>query len=189
MLKLRKGKYAYLKRKKAVYSVYSLILFSGVAGLLLIGYLVTGRMANLFSLFGLLTAIPFALVFTNLLGILPYRGPSLREEEEIASIVGGGVYLTELVIANSKGRSYLLTFSVITEAGVLCYSADPKLSESDAEPYIRNYLRLNESDAPVSILKDYGAFLSALRQASLPLRDSCSEVYLKQEGVLIAISM
>ncbi|MBP5294745.1 MAG: hypothetical protein J6Y95_03400 [Lachnospiraceae bacterium] len=186
---LRKGKYGYLRRKKILLLVISIVLALGVAGMYLIGYFTSGRSVNLMTLFALLTAIPFAICFTNFISLLPFKCGSEEEYQKIKALVDPGILDSELVIANKDGRSYFLRYAVILREGIFAYTPDPKMKTDAAVPYIRNFLRLNESDAELTIFTDLEAFQEKIGRFDRLDRDTCDEKYLRQEGTLIAISM
>lgn len=186
---LRKGKYGYLKRKKILLLIISAVLALGVAGMYLIGYFTSGRSVNLMTLFALLTAIPFAICLTNLISLLPFKSGTEEEYQEIRSLVDPGVMDCELVIANKDGRSYYLRYAVILTEGIMAFTPDAKMKTDLAVPYIRNFLRLNESDAELIIFTDLQAFKEKLESLERLDRETCDEKYLRQEGTLLAISM
>lgn len=186
---LRKGKFGYLRRKKILLLIISLILAAGVAGMYLIGYFTSGRSVNLMTLFALLTAIPFAICVTNLISLLPFKSGTEEEHQSIRELTGKGLLDAELVIANKDGRSYFLRYAVILQDGIVAYTPDQKMKTDLAVPYIRNYLRLNENDAELWIFTDLDAFRERLGARAMLDRDTCDEKYLRQEGTLLAISM
>ena len=186
---LRKGKFGYLRRKKVFLLVISILLAAGVAGMFLIGYFTSGRSVNLMTLFALLTAIPFAICLTNFISLLPFKCGTEEEYEKVRKLVAPGVMDSELVIANKDGRSYFLRYAVVLREGIFAYSPDPKMKTDLAVPYIRNFLRLNESDAELQIFTELDAFLLELEKHDRLDRDTCEDKYLRQEGTLIAISM
>ena len=186
---LKKGKYGYLRRKKILLLIISVILAIGVAGMYLIGYFTSGRSVNLMTLFALLTAIPFAICFTNFLSLLPFKRGTEEEYRKVKALVDPGVMDSELVIANKDGRSYFLRYAVITAEGIFAYTPDGKMKTDLAVPYIRNFLRLNDSDAELTIYTDPDRFLQKLESMEMLDRETCDEKYLKQEGTLLAISM
>ena len=186
---LKKGKYGYLKRKKTLLLIISLILAAGVAGMYLIGYFTSGRSVNLMTLFALLTAIPFAICFTNFLSLLPFKCGTEEEYKKIKTLTDPGVMDCELVIANKDGRSYFLRYAVIASEGIFAYTPDSKMKTDLAVPYIRNFLRLNDSDAELTVFTDLENFIRKLESMDRLDRETCDEKYLRQEGTLLAISM
>ena len=186
---LRKGKYGYLKRKKILLLVISIVLAIGVAGMYLIGYFTSGRSVNLMTLFALLTAIPFAICLTNFISLLPFKSGTEEEYQEIKALVDPGVMDSELVIANKDGRSYFLRYAVILKEGIFAYTPDQKMKTDLAVPYIRNFLRLNESDAELWIYTDLNTFKEKITEFQRLDRETCDEKYLREEGTLLAISM
>jgi hypothetical protein len=186
---LRKGKYGYLKRKKILLLIISAVLAAGVAGMYLIGYFTSGHSVNLMTLFALLTAIPFAICLTNLISLLPFKSGTEEAFQEVKALVDPGVMDCELVIANKDGRSYFLRYAVVLEEGIFAYTPDEKMKTDLAVPYVRNFLRLNDSDAELVIFTDLQAFKEKLASSDRLDRESCDEKYLRQEGTLLAISM
>lgn len=186
---LRKGKYGYLRWKKILLLIISVILAAGVAGMYLIGYFTSGRSVNLMTLFALLTAIPFAISMTNFISLLPFKSGSEEEYREIRDLVDPGVMDSELVIANKDGRSYFLRYAVILREGIFAYTPDQKMKTDLAVPYIRNFLRLNESDAELTVYTDLDAFKEKIGSLGRLDRETCDEKYLREEGTLLAISM
>ena len=184
-----KGKFGYLKRKKVFLAIVSAFFLLGIAGLFIIGYVVSKSRVNLFSIAAVIMAIPGAMAIAQFFGIVSFKGRSKEEYDALSEIVNGGILDCELVIANKDGKSYQISYAVVAEDGIVAFTADTKADTRKAQEYIRNFLRLNEVDTPLSITNDYRVFLKQVKSKTLPVRETCDDIYLRQEGILLAISM
>ena len=187
--RITKGHYGYIgKRKKSLF-LQALILFIGMSGFILLGYLITKTNKNLFTLVAVMTAIPMVMQVVQLIAISRYHSRPEEEYMQVKELAGNGLLNTDLVIANKDGPSYDIAYAYVHTNGIVLYCANEKVDIAKTEEYIRNYLRLNGCDAPVQVITDIRVFMKRLK--SLPPEDRANvpDELLKQEGVLRAISM
>jgi len=189
MKTIPKGHFGYLKSRQKSLLIKVVILAVGCFGIILIGYLVTHTKANWMTIFGCLTAIPLAMTFATYVAVCKFKGPSEKEYEEIKFLVGSGVLDTELIIANKDGKSFQFHYAFVHETGMYLYTPDLKMDLRKTESYIRNYLRLNSCDGELTIYNNMDSYKRKLSGLTASDRETCDEHLLKQEGILLAISM
>ena len=187
--KITKGHYGYIGYRKKRLLLQALILLLGMAGFIVLGYYITGSNKNLFTLVAVMTAIPMVMQIVQLIAISRFHSRPEEEYQKVRELAGNGLLNTDLVIANKDGPSYDIGYAYVHSGGILLYCANEKLDIAKTEEYIRNFLRLNECDAPVTVLTDVRVFMKRLK--SLPGEDRADvpDELLRQEGVLRAISM
>lgn len=187
--KITKGHYGYIESRKKKLLLQGLILMAGVAGFVVLGIIITGSNKNLFTLVGVMTAVPMAMQFVQFFALAKYHTRPEAEYLEVKKLAGNGLLNTDLVIANKDGASFEIPYAYVHTAGIWLYLANEKPDAGKTEEYIRNYLRLNNCDGPVTVLTDLRVFL--MRLQSLPEEDRADvpDLLLEQEGVLRAISM
>ena len=183
------GHRGYLKKRKLKLFIRSLIIFLGAAGLIVTGYFVTGTLKNWFTILGLVTAIPFAMMLSTLIAMLKFKAPEEAEYESVRKITGNGVLDTEILIANKDGASFYFPYVYFHEDGIFGYLVNEKADPEKTSEYVRNYLRLNDADAPFTVEKDLAAFLNRIGGLSPSDRETVLEKVLREEGVVRAISM
>ena len=186
---ITKGHHGYIDRQKRRLLIRSLILGAGVAGLVIIGYIVTKTNKNLMSVMAILTAIPMAMQLAQYLSYRKFSSPSDEEHEKVRQLVGEGVMDTELVIAKRDGATLPLNYAVFTEDCIYGYVPDKKLDLTVYSEYLHNFLRLSSVDGEIKLYNDFSVFLKQLKDKEFTNREEISETVLKREGVFRAISM
>ena len=187
--KITKGHYGYIGQRKKRLLLQALVLFIGMAGFIALGYYITKSNKNLFTLVAVMTAIPMVMQIVQLIAISRFHSRPEEEYQEVKALAGEGHLNTDLVIANKDGPSYDIGYAYVHTDGIYMYCANEKLDIAKTEEYIRNYLRLNACDAPVTIYTDLRVFMKRLRSLSPEDRAQVPDELLEQEGVLRAISM
>ena len=189
MKNITKGHYGYIGKRKKRLLLQALILFAGMAGFIALGYIITGSNKNLFTLVAVMTAIPMVMQVVQLIALSKYHSRPEEEYRQVRALAGSGLLNTDLVIANKDGASYDIGYAYVHRDGIILYCANEKTDTAKTEEYIRNFLRLNGCDAPVTVLTDVRVFMKRLKTLSPEDRADVPEELLKQEGVLRAISM
>ncbi len=187
--KITKGHYGYIAARKKRLLLQALILFIGMAGFIVLGYIITKSNKNLLTLAAVMTAVPMVMQIVQLIAISRYHSRPEEEYLQVKELAGNGLLNTDLVIANKDGPSYDIGYAYVHSGGIVLYCANEKLDIGKTEEYIRNFLRLNGCDAPVQIITDIRVFMKRLKSLPPEDRENVPEELLKQEGVLRAISM
>ena len=188
-MKVQKGRYGYLKRRKRSLFLRSAILLLLIAAFVAAGLLITKTVKNVFSIFACLFAIPFAMQLATFFSVLRYQARPAEEYERVKAIAGDSVLDAEILIANKEGKPFLLDYVYFHDTGIYAYGADLKDDPGKTSEYLRNYLRLNDCDASVAIYRSFDAFLRDVSAHPGASRDDAAEILLRQEGVFRAISM
>ena len=187
--KIGKGHYGYIEQRKKRLLIQGILLMAGIAGFMVLGIVITGSNKNLFTLVAVMTAIPMVMQFVQFFALAKFHSRPLEEYEKARALAGNGLLNTGLVIANKDGASFDIGYAYVHRDGIVLYCANEKTDTAKTEEYIRNFLRLNGCDAPVTVLTDVRVFMKRLKSLSPEDRAEVPEELLKQEGVLRAISM
>ena len=184
-----KGHFGYIRAQKKRYLLRTLILAAGVAGMVIIGLVLTKTTKNLLSVVGILTAIPMAMQAASLIAFWKFKGRPEDEYREIQSIVGDGVLDCEFVIAKRDGKTIPVNYACFTEDEVICFTEDPTLDLKVYTEYLHTFLRLSQVDCTIVLYREIEPYKKALKSRSFTPRDEVSETVLQREGVFRAISM
>lgn len=189
MKRVRKGHYGYFSYRKKIEFIKAAVILVGIIILLLIGYSVTHDRKNLMTVFAVVSVLPFANILVVWISLLPFHSRPKEEEEEIHSLMGQGVYSTELALTRKDGKAILLDYVYVYAKGVICYTSDTKLNERDAEKYIKEMLSGNDLPSDVRITKDLRKFKMRVKDLEPVQRSECDDELLRIEGILYAISL
>lgn len=184
-----KGHRGYLRHRKTVLLLRSVLLLTGIAGILLIGYVLTKSLKNWLTIFAAVTAIPLAMQLATYFSVLPFIAPEKGRYDAVKQAVGSGILDTELLIANKDGIAFPIDFAYIHPEGIFFFSSGRKIDPGKVSEYVRNFLRLNDEDAPVKVETDFDRYLREIRLLPPSDRDTADEKLIRQEGVLRSISM
>ena len=188
LMKVSKGHQGYLKARKRSLLFRTLLLFIGIIGLVLIGWVTLKTNKNWLSIVACLSAIPMAMSLATLLSVRQFKERPAEEISEIQNIIGKGVLDYDLIIANREGKSYQLSYVYFHETGIFAFIPDEKTDIKKGQDYIRNFLRLDACDGPLTLYTNLNTYKKKLSSLSPSDRETCDEFLLKQEGVLRAIS-
>lgn len=188
-VRITKGKYGYLKKRKLTLLLKALILLVGIIGLVVIGDITLKTRKNWLVIFAALTSIPFAMQAATLLSLLRYKERPYEEYESVVKLCGSGVFDCDLMIVNEKGRPMEIYYCYVHEEGIFCWTPDKDMDLNKAAEYIRNFLRLNQVDGYLQIYNQLSTYKKRLQALPASDRDSCDELLLRQEGVMRSISM
>ena len=189
MLKLQKGHYGYIKRKK-IHLIAGIIFFViGIIGFLAIGIITTGSRRNLLTVAAVLLVLPMAKLLVVFIALLPFSGRPKEEYDRVAEIVGDGVLDVELVVTASDNKSFCMDYCVFTEKDVLVYCAQKPKEPKKAQEHLQGFLDAHELKFTVHFIPDFKPFCRRIAQEELPKRAECSEDLLKAEGVLRGLSI
>lgn len=185
---ITKGHYGYLRVRKLKLLIGASILLLGIIGLMIINWVVFKTNKTWLSIFAALSAIPMAMEFATFFSIVKFKQRPEEEFDEITELTGNGVLDCEIIVANPNGASFEFPYVYIHETGIYAFSPDKKLDIHATEDYVRNYLRLNKCDGPMTIYVDMKMFKNRLKNLEPSDRDTCSEHLLEQEGIIRAIA-
>lgn len=187
--RITKGHFGYIRQQKKRLLIRTLILALGVAGLVIIGYVVTKTTKNLLSVAGILTAVPMAMQAASLIFYWKFKGRPEAEYEKVRQLVKNGVMDAELIVAKRDGKAIPVNYACFTENEVLVFTGDATLDIKEYTEYLHRFLRLSEVDCEIRLLNDIDKYLASLRSRKFTDRDEIDETVLKREGVFRAISM
>ncbi len=188
-MKITKGHYGYIRRRKKNLSIKVGILAAGIIGLLMLGYVTLGTKNNWLTIVAILTVLPTANLAVVLAALLPYKGRPMEEYQQVTALTGDGVLDTELVITSKTDKAMELNYAYFHEEGIYCYTINKKMDVKKTEGYLKTMLKNNGVSGEVKIFTDWRGFLKRLKTLPPSSRKTCDEILLKQEGVFRAISL
>ncbi len=189
MNRVSKGHYGYLKYKKRLQLIKTIIGGMGVLVLLMVGYITTHSTKNLLTVMAVLTVLPTANVAVTLIAMLPYKGRSREEYEEIKSITNNGILDCELALTSSKYRTMPIDYCYVHPDGVFFYTSQEKLDANATKQYIKVMLENNGLDSKIFIFKNLSDYKNKLKKLSVADRETCDEQLLKIENIIQCLSL
>ena len=189
LLKLQKGHFGYIHRKKLRLLAGILFFAAGIAGFLIIGIVTAGSRRNLLTVASVLLVLPMAKLLVILIALWPFSGRPKEEYDKVASAAGGAVFDTELVITSAKDKTFCVDYCVFTDTQALCYCAERLKEPKRAEEYLNGYLEAHDLPCRVHLFHDFKAYIRRISSENLPARADCSDEVLKAEGVLRGLSI
>lgn len=159
-MKTEKGLPGYLKGKRKLYIVQTLIAWGLVIAILLLGYFQTGTKLNLLTVAAVLGCLPAGRVLTALIAIFPYKGIDAARAQEIEKCTPLLTTAYDMVITS---REHIMPVDAVVISGstVCGYAPNKKTKPEEAAKHIRNMLEENRlTKITVKIFSDYTAFLS-----------------------------
>jgi len=169
-----KGTNGYIRRKKRMQLLITLVILFVSIGLFVAGYLTTKSTKNLLTVFAVLGALPGAKSLVNLILFLPYKSfdaDSYRELEDKAS--EKALLYSDLVFTSSKHIMHLDTLYVCgKELVALALNAKEK-NQEDIIPYFTDSLKKRGVTVHMHIfhsVQEFGDRISSLadRDEAIP---------------------
>ncbi len=158
-MNLKKGTQDYLKRRKRLYLLLTILEFGVVLSLVVIGIITTGDRLNVLTVVAILGCLPAAKMLVALLVTVPHQ--SLEEEKvsEFNQKAPKILRLYDLVIT-SKEKSMPIQALCLYNNTICGYSSSEKIDPEKTAAYLKGFLESNGyTKMTVKIFKDYKAFL------------------------------
>lgn len=184
MFDLKKGHYGYLRRKKKRLMLQVGVILFGIIVLLVMGYISTKTRKNLLTIVAVVSVLPLANLLVVLIAVWKYQSRPKDEYDAVVAAVGNGILDTELIMTSKTEKAMEINYVYIHERGVFCYSADKKLDAKKAEAYMQDYLKQNDLETTVFLIKDWKNYMNRLKTLEPEDRKTCDETLLRIEGVL-----
>lgn len=185
----KKGTRGYIRSKKIKYLLIAFGLSLAILGFIIIGLIINGDTKNIYTIMGVLTALPFANILTVYIALFPFSSPDEEEYKKIYDVAKNAVFSTELVITSSTLKSIMLSYVVVTEDIILAYSSTNVENVKDYEKYISGMLAAHSIQMNIKIFREFSSYHKFVKKTPLVPRSDANEIVLEAEGILKSISM
>lgn len=158
-MKLIKGTHEYLKRKKRLYLLLTILEFGVVIGLVVTGIVATGDRLNVLTVVAAVGCLPAAKMLVQFIVMIPHRS---LETEKVAELESEANYITKVydLVITSKDRTMPIQVLCLYNNTICGYSESEKLDPDKTTQYLKGFLEKNGyPKMTVKIFKDFKAFL------------------------------
>ncbi|MCP1109262.1 hypothetical protein [Ohessyouella blattaphilus] len=158
-MKLIKGTHEYLKRKKRLYLLLTILEFGVVIGLVVTGIIATGDRLNVLTVVAAVGCLPAAKMLVQFIVMIPHRS---LETEKVAELESEANYITKIydLVITSKDRTMPIQVLCLYNNTICGYSESEKLDPDKTAQYLKGFLEKNGyPKMTVKIFKDFKAFL------------------------------
>ena len=185
-MQITKGKAGYIRQKKKIELLKTILEFGIVIALFITGYVTTKTRLNLLTLVAVLGCLPASKAMVGWLMLIPQKS---LEQEKVKEIEENGGNLTKAYDMILTSYEHVMPINSLAIVGntVCGYTDCEKMPTAYAEQYIRKTLANNYYEkVSVKIFKDYQAYLSRLEGMNA-LTDKEQENREQEEGILHVI--
>ncbi|MGF7001704.1 hypothetical protein M2149_000074 [Lachnospiraceae bacterium PFB1-21] len=158
-MKLNKGTHEYLKRRKRLYLLLTILEFGVVIGLVVTGIVATGNRLNVLTVVAAVGCLPAAKMLVQFIVMIPHRS---LETEKVAELESEANYITKVydLVITSKDRTMPIQALCLYNNTICGYTESEKLDPDKTAQYLKGFLEKNGyPKMTVKIFKDFKAFL------------------------------
>lgn len=159
-MKIRKGDAGYLRKRKQILVLETIVSFGLVAALVIAGYVTTKTKLNLLTVVAVLGCLPASRILVNLIMVLPHSSIDEATELEISGVTEELTVVYDLVVTSER-KAMPITAAVIYNNMICGYAPVKKVDTDYAARHIRSIMRQNQLEkVNVKIFHEYKAFLT-----------------------------
>ena len=169
-IRMTKGSFEYMKRRKRRQGMLSLLMFGIAFGIFALGLLLNNfETSNLFSILAVLMVLPSTKMLISFLILIPYRSVSKKQYDEVIASVSDGVTVLTDVVFTSSEKVMKLDFMIMDVHFLICYTPYNH-KRKDMEQYLSDGVRKRGYNYQVEVFDDFEQFQH--RITKLQLKDS-----------------
>lgn len=159
-MRIQKGNAGYLRARKRLLIIETIISFALVAAIVITGYITTKTKLNMLTLVAILGCLPACRILVNLIMLVPHTSINEAKELEISGVTEELTVAYDLVVTSER-NAMLISAIAIFDNTVCGYTANKKVDTAYAARHIKSIMKRNKLDkVTVKIFTDYKAFLS-----------------------------
>ena len=159
-MKIQKGDAGYLRKRKRILVLETVVSFGLVAALVIAGYVTTKTKLNLLTVVAVLGCLPASRILVNLIMVLPHTSIDEATELEISGVTEELTVVYDLVVTSEK-KAMPITAAAIYNNTICGYAPVRKVDTDYAARHIRSIMRQNQLEkVNVKIFHEYKAFLT-----------------------------
>lgn len=182
----KRTEWGYIKKKKTVMIVCTLIFAMIIAAIYLTGYYLNDKSnASVWTVAAIVLVLPAAKFFVSFLVLFPYRTPAKEQWEEVANVLKSGADLWSDLVITSQEKVMNLDFLVISHHSVLAVLGKEKQELSYVQTYLAKGVHNFADGYQIKVYENYEGFLKAVK--ALDDEADNEEEKEKAEGYLISL--
>lgn len=159
-MKTRKGEAGYLRRRKRLLILETVISFGLVAALVIAGYVSTKTKLNLLTVVAVLGCLPASRILVNLIMVMPHDSINEATELEISAVTGEITVAFDLVVTSEKKAMPIAAVAIYNQT-ICGYVPAKKVDLTYATNHIKSIMKQNQLDkVAIKLFHDYKAFLT-----------------------------
>lgn len=161
MKEIQKGEYGYVKYRKKVHTILTVVGFAIIFAIFITGYLICKTKNNIATVMAIVTVLPVAKFAVTLLMVIPYKSPDKKLFDELKSIGSNLIILSDCVMTCKDKRVYV-EFALVTDTCIYCYTQDKKIDTAYFEENVEAFIKSCGDTINVKLIKDYNTFKQRL---------------------------
>lgn len=162
MQKVSKGDFGYLKHKKKMNLLKTVVSFAAVLIVFITGIIINKTRNNICTIMAILLVLPAAKMMVGYVILLPHRSVKKELFDALEASRGALCVCYDCVFSNSKSPIGVQAV-VITENSVCAYSDEEKADKKLFETSVRDFLKNDKLNANITLYKDEKAFLNRVK--------------------------
>lgn len=159
-MKIKKGEPGYIRKRKQIVILKTLLQFGIVIALLLLGIMETKSRLNLLTLVAVLGCLPASKSLVEVIMILPHHTIAKDTADEIGKKTADLTAVYDLVLTSEK-HIMPIDCIVICDNTICGYTSNEKMDTAFAAKHIKQILYANQfTNVSVKIFDQYSAFIA-----------------------------
>ena len=159
-----KGDYGYIKYRKSIATIRTVICLLITVGIYVTGLVVYKSQKNVYSIIAALGCLPTGWSAVNMIMFLKAKACSAADRDKIEAAKGGLLIRYDHVIT-SYDKNFYVNASTVLDKNICCYSADEDIDEIDCEKHIKKMIAQGGySNYSIKIFTDLNKFCDRLEQ-------------------------
>lgn len=159
-----KGTFGYLRQKKNLVLIRTIIYFAIALALFFIGLITTGTRKNLLTVVAVLGLLPASKSFVNLVMYLRATGCSLSAGEDIEKAEGNLVGMYDMYFTSYK-KNFPISHMVVEGKTICGYTESKSCDLRACEEHLETMLKQSGyKDMTIKIFSDRGKYCERLKQ-------------------------
>lgn len=164
MKKHTKGNYLYMRDKKKMEIIKTVLFFGISAALYLAGYITTGSNKNYLTIVAILGCLPASKSAVSMIMYLKAKGCSEKVYKLIADKIGGKEGAYNLYFT-SYDKNYDMSHVFVKGMTIIAFTENDKISDAGFEEHIKTVLNRDAiKGVNVKVYKDLDKYLTRIEQ-------------------------
>ncbi len=161
MKKAGKGEWGYFRWERFRRSMISGVLLLAAGLIIVTGIIMNGSLQNIFTVFGMVMMIPFAMSMTGTIVVFLHKSLPEERYEAIRAREGSLLMAYELFVTNEKGNS-MLDAVAICGSEIVGLVSEKRSDKAFTQEYITRVMRQNGYKVNVHLMDSLPKFLERM---------------------------
>ena len=168
LLKIYKGMFQYINKKRIYETAKTAVLFAFAIGLYLIGYITLKTNKSFWSIFAVLSVLPAAKSAVNMIMFYKFRSTPLEDYTKIEGVRGKIPVVYDLIFTTAE-TSYLVKSAACYDSTVIMLMEPKAKKKQESMNDLKNHIaaafeRDNIKDFSIKIYSDLGDYCTRLKE-------------------------